>query len=138
PAAASAELQLPAVVTLRFPDLVLPVELSRGNGRGVLATFLPPWRLASPLPPDVEGGKKGEKVLTVTSEAAPGDRAFELPLGRGFADPRARLRISKGAAGEDVFEGAPAPPKGEPFEGALPPGTKLVEEPQRFRAQALT
>jgi cell division protein FtsW (lipid II flippase) len=80
----SADLELPVHLTVYWPAQSQPVELkAAGDGR-LEATFLPPWRLASPLPePSADGGT----YLTVESSALPGDYAFLVPFGgdlRGF------------------------------------------------------
>ncbi len=76
--AVEAKLKLPAQLTVYWPGQAQPVELKAGGEGRLEATFLPPWRLASPLP---EATREGDSHLTLESRALPGDSAFLLPLG---------------------------------------------------------
>lgn len=77
----TASIKLPAQITIYWPGQSQPVELKPAGERRIQATFLPPWRLVSPLPE--------EPQLTLEARALPGDTAFLLPLGgdlRGFTE----------------------------------------------------
>ncbi|MGI8746628.1 MAG: FtsW/RodA/SpoVE family cell cycle protein [Bryobacteraceae bacterium] len=69
----SAILELPARLTVYWTGQAQPLSVKEAPDGRLEVTFLPPWRLASPLPP--------ESHLTLESSALPGDYAFLLPLG---------------------------------------------------------
>ena len=81
-AAVTAQVPLPAELTVYWAGQSQPVELRAAGERRIEATFLPPWRLASPLP---EPTREGDAHLTLESRALPGDSAFLLPLGGGLS-----------------------------------------------------
>jgi cell division protein FtsW (lipid II flippase) len=74
----SAQLKLPARLTVYWSGQSQPLELKPAGERRLEAVFLPPWRLASPMP---EPTKEGDAQLTLEARALPGDFAFLLPLG---------------------------------------------------------
>lgn len=86
-----AQCQLPCRLSVLWINLKQELVLRKQEGK-VTLHFLPPWRLASPLPPP-SGDKKIR--LVVTGRVLPGDTAFLLPLGRAGHDPRAELLITQ-------------------------------------------
>ena len=76
--AVSAQITLPAQLTVYWIGQAQPVDVEATSDGRIEATFLPPWRLASPLP---EATREGDSHLTLESRALPGDSAFLVPLG---------------------------------------------------------
>jgi cell division protein FtsW (lipid II flippase) len=81
-------LHLPSNLTVAWSNLTLPFKVPpRESNRGLGIVFLPPFRLASPLPPPIVRGDS-DLQLAVTGRALPGDRAFILPTGAALASFR--------------------------------------------------
>ncbi len=88
--------QLPCDLRILWPNLTLPVSFRRTTDQQRLrVAFLPPLRLASPLPPPANPGDQDIR-LTVTGRALPGDTAFLLPLGGDLAHFRETLPMPEG------------------------------------------
>lgn len=109
--------QLPCTLTLHWTNYKTPIAVFRENER-LQMLYVPPWRLASPLPP---GGK-----LVVAANPLPDDIAFQMPLGYGNkSENRRQIEIGKDAnnapvfLGSNVINGEPVPPPTLP--GAPPP-----------------
>jgi cell division protein FtsW (lipid II flippase) len=87
--------EMPCRLSLHWTDSTLPVEIKDDDGRLAL-DFLPPWRLASPIPSPVPSSPQDPPAkLTVTGRARPGDYAFVLPLGNGVGDLRQSVGIKR-------------------------------------------
>jgi cell division protein FtsW (lipid II flippase)/cell division protein FtsI/penicillin-binding protein 2 len=95
---------LPAKLSVYWTNLRLEIRLNGEDGRLVL-DFLPPWRTASPIPPQ---SGDGNTILTVTGRAVPGDYAFLLPLGGAAERLRKSYYIAPDDARGPVFVGAAA------------------------------
>lgn len=122
--------RLPCELTLHWPGQQLPLRVG-GNGARLGITFLPPWRIASPLPPQPESG---ERRLTLTATPRPDDIAFIIPLGHGTRDDRPTLTIGRDAAGKPVFTGPSAIVGSTPAPSYLPTDTVLPPNPNNFAA----
>lgn len=95
---------LPARLSVYWPNLRLETRL-KGEGGRLILDFLPPWRTASPIPP--ESGD-GNTILTVTGRAAPGDYAFLLPLGGMAERLHKSFYLARDGARGPTFIGAAA------------------------------
>src|ERR1041384_7415234 len=116
-----AQCSWPCRVSVLWPNSKLPLVIMKNAGNLKL-DFLPPWRLASPIPPE---SNDKEIHLTISGRALPGDTAFLLPLGNGVSDPRAILSISKRSGRAPVFSSPGAilrDPESE-RDNYLPPST---------------
>ncbi len=94
------ECELPCRLTFHWLLQRLPVVVN-GNEKKLALIFLPPWRVASPLPPE----DNGKRTLTITANARPDDKAFVLPIGYALQDPRAKIEFAKDNSGMPVFTG---------------------------------
>jgi cell division protein FtsW (lipid II flippase) len=94
------ECELPCRLTFNWSSQRLPVVIN-GNDKKLALIFLPPWRVASPLPPE----DNGKRILTITANPRPDDKAFVLPIGYALQDPRANIEFAKDKDGMPVFSG---------------------------------
>ncbi|MDT7602922.1 MAG: hypothetical protein QOF61_919, partial [Acidobacteriota bacterium] len=94
-----AQCEMPCRMSLHWSDSTLTAELKEDDGRLAL-NFLPPWRLASPIPP---AAQDNSVKLTVTGRSRPGDYAFLLPLGNGVGDLRQSVGIKRDQDQTPVF-----------------------------------
>lgn len=127
-----ADITVPARLTLRWPGRTLPMEIAEAADGRVKLTFLPPWRLATPMPPPVQGS--AEIPLTLTTDPRPGERVFQLPFGAGLQDPRRVLKLRGGP--QPQFVGGRVQRLDEVVD--LPPGVRLDDDVRRFRPAGLT
>ncbi len=109
---------LPCQLTLLWPAQSLPLGVTK-DGNKLTIAFLPPWRRASPVPPNVTNQPT---ELVVTGRPRPNDTAFLLPLGHGAPDPRATLIISKSVEGAPVISSPGANNAVQRKRDYLPPG----------------
>src|SRR5215213_3457117 len=124
------ECKLPCDLTLHWTNQQLPLRVT-GNDARLAITFLPPWRIASPLPPQPESG---ERNFTLTATPRPDDIAFVLPFGHAIQDHRPSLTIGRDASGKPVFTGAQPVAGSSPGPSYLPSGTKTPPNPNEFAA----
>jgi cell division protein FtsW (lipid II flippase) len=122
-------LPLPLALTIRWPHRVLRAEAWE-SGQRLHVGFLPPWRVASPLPPRA-AGSSDPIPLAITPSPRPGTFVFDLPFGRGVRDVVLSIPIVRHPARGEVFAGAPEP---EP-RIVLPPGTARVDEARTYFAE---
>jgi FtsW/RodA/SpoVE-like cell cycle protein len=130
----AADIAVPARLMIRWPGRTLPIEVSEAHDGRVKVTFLPPWRLASPMPPPVEGAR--DLPLTLTTDPRPGERVFRMPFGGGLEDPRRALALRTGT-NPPQFAGGTLPPRVEDLID-LPPGVQLGDDARRFKPAGLT
>ncbi|MGI8783249.1 MAG: hypothetical protein ACR2L2_06320 [Acidobacteriota bacterium] len=83
--------KLPCALSIYWPQERLAIEI-RQSPNGFALDFLPPWRRASPIPP--QSADKQARLI-VTGRSRPGDRAFLLPFGHGIADPRREFSLTR-------------------------------------------
>ncbi|MDT7540239.1 MAG: hypothetical protein QOE33_143 [Acidobacteriota bacterium] len=87
--------EMPCRLSLHWTDSTLSAKLWNDEGR-LMLDFLPPWRLASPLPSPVPSSLQDPPAkLIVTGRARPGDYAFVLPLGNGVGDLRQNIGVKR-------------------------------------------
>lgn len=128
----AADVGVPARITVRWPGRVLPMEIAETADGRVKLTFLPPWRLASPMPPPVDDS--GDIPLTLTTDPRPWERVFHLPFGPSVQDPRRVLKLRTGT--QPQFVGGRVQRLDEVID--LPPGVRLDDDVRRFRPAGLT
>ncbi|HEV7745078.1 MAG TPA: FtsW/RodA/SpoVE family cell cycle protein [Pyrinomonadaceae bacterium] len=122
---------VPCDLTLHWVGQRLSLRISGSESRMTL-TFLPPWRTASPLPPDTNSG---ERQFTLTATPRPDDVAFVLPLGHLINDHRPILKFGKDAEGRPVFTGPEAIlGSGPPRPTYLPSDVEQAPNPEEFAA----
>jgi cell division protein FtsW (lipid II flippase)/cell division protein FtsI/penicillin-binding protein 2 len=124
------ECRLVCKLSLLWPNQQLPLRVS-GDGARLGITFLPPWRIASPLPPQPESG---ERKFTLTAVPRPDDIAFIIPLGHAIPDSRPSLTIGRDAEGKPVFTGPGAIVGSNPPPSYLPQDAKTPPNPNDFAA----
>jgi cell division protein FtsW (lipid II flippase) len=122
---------LPCNLTLHWVGQRLSLRIAGSENR-IALTFLPPWRAASPLPPETEGT---ERQLTLTAIPRPDDVAFVIPLGHLIGDRRPSLKFGKDSEGRPVFIGPEAIlGSGSPRPSYLPYDIKQAPNPDEFAA----
>ncbi len=120
---------LPVVLTVRWPQRVLRAQVWEVEQR-LHVGFLPPWRVASPLPPRPE--QPSDQIpLTIAPAPRPGELVFELPFGRGVRDLRLALPIVNHPSRGEIFSGAPEPEE----RLLLPPGATRAAETRTYFAE---
>ena len=122
------ECALPCRLTLHWPTQRLPVIIN-GDGKKLALVYLPPWRTATPLPPQ----KDGKLTMIVTGTPRPDDMAFKLPLGYGPRDPRRLVEFEQDTNGLPVFKKGPGVTWGQtPPPIYLPPEMQPIPEEERL------
>jgi cell division protein FtsW (lipid II flippase)/cell division protein FtsI/penicillin-binding protein 2 len=113
---ATAQCASPCVVAVKWRRGTLLTTFFVDPNATVHAQFQRPWRRVSPIPETTPAGRE----IVVTREAQPGDYAFILPLGGGYADPRTLLRLEEDQS-VARFAGATAPAfrAGEQLDGGV-------------------
>lgn len=95
---ASREVRLPAKLTLIQIGYRQRFRIDRTRNEFIRLEFLPPWRLASPVPPEYRSSG-----IIVSASAQPGDYAFILPFGKSTDNLRRHIRLDNDSAGRPVF-----------------------------------
>jgi len=120
----SREVRLPAKLTLIQIGYRQRFRIDHTRNEFIRMDFLPPWRLASPVPPEYK--KSG---IIVSASAQPGDYAFILPFGKPANNLRRHIRLVDDSDGRPVFSDPDAILL-DPESGAdtrLPPGFGTTE-----------
>ncbi|MEO8128138.1 MAG: hypothetical protein ABJF23_05375 [Bryobacteraceae bacterium] len=81
--AVRAKVSLPGSLRIVWPGLSQPLKVERRQDGRLALTFLPPWRLSSPLP-TVASGSTDASHVTLKNAALPGDQVVLIPLGTGL------------------------------------------------------
>lgn len=80
-------ISIPSQLSVIWSDNVKLPFLITQRGNLIRLSFLPPWRLSSPVPPK----EAGSRILTLLRKPAPGLNVYLLPAGSALPEPAATL-----------------------------------------------